>query len=82
MTELIPSQDVTCREQHSFPRALWEGVNALRMTVVLTPPLLLPEELHNTKGEGLPGEIQESQRGSVGHEEEEGQEKRPSAIIC
>lgn len=52
------------------------------MAVILTPPLLLPEEVHNTEGEGLPGEIQESQRGGMGHEEEEGQEKRPSDVIC
>ena len=57
-------------------------MNALRMAVILTPPLLLPEEVHNTEGEGLLGEIQESQRGGVGHEEEEGQEKRPSDVIC
>lgn len=26
--DLIPSQDLTWREQRSFPRAKWEGVNA------------------------------------------------------
>jgi hypothetical protein len=64
--DLIPSQDVTCREQRSFPRALWEGVNAPRMAVNLIPPLLLPDEVHNTRVEGLPGETQESKRGVVG----------------
>lgn len=63
---MVPSWDVTCREQHSFPRALWEGVNAPRMAVNLAPPLLLPEEVHNTRGEGLPRETQESRRGAVG----------------
>lgn len=66
MTDLIPSQDVTCREQHSFPRVWWEGVNMLRMAVNLAPPLLLPEEVHNTRGERLPGETQERERGAVG----------------
>lgn len=41
-------------------------MNAPRMAVNLTPPLLLPEEVHNTRGEGLPGRNSGKWEGTCG----------------